>query len=347
MRSLILWLTFIVSLSYPSAHAAADTPYSLTQYVQDCESQGISVPEELNCDSGTELQVFKTVTDPKTGAAKKIPITDANFDSVVGDGTCDAPALVQQYNPSVGCMPGAKVQIIKPKKDDAVCAFICRRTDLRTPKGFFQDLSLICHNPRNGATCFFNSKVNLDQNQAKPLAHSGVRIPKPGSSPGAKTWMEPKELTVSACASCHDASPFIVTPNLGGFGETLRAASGTDVFGKYFVVSKGAPFDQPIWSQRMFLNESNSCASCHRIGSGVNGGCGYLRNAAVGQVKEFQPISEFFRKGFMPPEGHDALKDYEADLKRIALCCDDFDKAGRLKQPQTHQCSWQPIASGL
>lgn len=327
------WVSFIVVLSSVLASASP-----LSSYVNECEKAGIAIPDSVDCTKGEELPVFKSSCDNEGNILSHTRITPENFESQINYGQCDSPALVQKGNLRVGCMPGARIQLLPDTKGESVCAVICRRTHAGAPQNTFQDVSMICHRPETGATCFFNSKVDLQSKKIQKISH----LPRPGSKED-KVWMAPNELNQARCVNCHDSQPFLVTPNLGDFGKTLRKRAETPLKGNYFVVGTSAPFNEPRWKNRLHLNETNRCTRCHRIGSGSDGGCGYLREAAVGKNPNQPPHSCGYHKGWMPPKGHGSLDKYQEDLKHIRECCEDITADGELKP--SHKCQWEKIAT--
>lgn len=337
-----IFLSVILSVPTFSWGVAANTFLSQVEYVKQCESQGIVIPETFDCNAGEELPVYRSQCDDKGAVVEKLQITVENNNALNFRGDCDSPALVQQYNPQVACLPGARIQLITQPQGNSVCALVCRRTNNLTPIGRFQDMSLLCHNPDNGATCFFNSKVELipPANPVEIYSHAGSHILKPGANADT-VWMQPKELDAATCTRCHDKSPFLITPNLGKFGKTLREKSKTSPFGKYFVVGDALPFTHPVWKKRLVLDSpTNRCTSCHRMGTGSFGGCGHLRDSAVGKNSVLPKTSCGYERGWMPPQGHGALSTYQKDIAEIIACCRDWDGEGN--QVSNH-CKWKEI----
>ncbi len=159
-------------------------------------------------------------------------------------------------------------------------------------------------------------------------------------SPAEKNdlWMEPAELNVATCTNCHDARPFVTTPNLGAFGKKLRARFETLSQGHYRIVGNALPFTNPVWKDRYVLAEANRCTACHDIGAGRFGGCGHLRDTAVGQNSFMPAAARAIQQGWMPPKNHEPAA-AKKDVERIRMCCADFDSQGRRSnQPR---CEWK------
>ncbi len=308
-------------------------------YVDQCEAAGVVIPQKLSCADAEELPVFRSTCEAGN-KTKRIQITMENFELLVPNGECDHPALVQRNNPRVGCLPGARISWTESKQNATVCSIVCRRTNNSTPLGYFQDVSLICHNPKNGATCFFNSKVESLEGEATAglKSHSGENIPSPKET-NNQFWMKPRELEIATCTHCHDHSPFLTTPNLGAFGERMRARLSELSTGRYTVIGSELPFSSPLWKNRYVLAEPNSCTSCHEIGAGKWGSCGYLRDTAVGQNSNLPQTTCNLQQGWMPPpKFHGNKLELLKDITRIRNCCRDFDQHGQLKKHP--DCLW-------
>ena len=312
---------------------------TLRQYVSECEEADLESPANVNCAEGEELPV--SVTTPKTALnpEKKIQVTRDNYAAVMGHTSCDHPALVQSGNAETECIPNARVQVIKATKGDSFCVLLCRKTNRSLPENEFQDLSMICHERKKGSTCFFVSKVaHLFPDQPKEsFSYKDRDVLGPGS-PRQKLWMEPKDLDqASRCVNCHDADPFAISPNLGPFGKTFRTRTSTRTKDPYRIVGTKRPFTDKVWNERWFLAApDNGCTSCHRIGAGILGGCGYLREEAVGaSLKSHHSTTA--KLPWMPPSNTPAKASYKDDIEHIRTCCDERDH-GLLA---SKACHWQ------
>src|SRR5262249_29925350 len=99
---------------------------TLEGYAQKCdEAIGVAntVPD-FNCDSGTEV--------PTTHFA---------------NGLCDRPNVLNRT-----CDPGSRFQVLTNNADAYVVAH-CRKEGLS--QGEYNDIAVIQHNRKNGATCFY------------------------------------------------------------------------------------------------------------------------------------------------------------------------------------------------
>lgn len=338
--SVLLFTAFAVQAAVSRAYSSSSSPASqdyaaLSEYVAECNREELDIPDNLSCADGEELPVWQTLKNNR-----KVQVTLENYDQLsksVGI-SCDSPALVQRGNPQTECIPGARVQIIRKPKAENFCVMICRKTDLSLPHNEFQDIGLICHNPKSGSTCFFNSKVAvLHPNEpAKKFSYPEKNIPGPASRNNSM-WMEPKVLdTAARCVSCHDADPFIISPNLGAFGKKFRERTNSSVDDPYKIVGTKKPFINQEWKERLFLNESIQCTSCHRIATSVDGGCGYLRDEALGHSASLFH-SRIAKQPWMPP-GHEELD--AKDVERLHDCCNQHLSG---IAPSNGQCQWSPI----
>ena len=305
------------------------------EYVQQCQAAGVDIPGTLSCQAGTEITLTASTCNDEGEILSQEVLTPRGFRS--DPKQCDHPSLVQRLSPIAGCIPGDRF-VWKKLSNGTLCAMVCRRTMLLGALDEFTDISLICHQPKNGATCFFNSNVDVIFGKG----YRGDQILPPGH-PKQTVWKEPEGLNESRCIDCHDKSPFLITPNLKQLKGTIY--KDYQPGGKYWVVGDKKPFAAAVWKNRYVLDEPNACTTCHDIGSGIHGGCGHLRDVATGRSSYLSPTQCGFEKGFMPPKHFGNVGEFEKDIQRIEQCCRDFNDEGLLKPEGL--CRWKKLESFL
>ena len=135
--------------------------------------------------------------------------------------TCDRPAMLL-YETSEGskpvfgqCSPYSRVLDLSDG-DKQISAF-CRRKYLRDPQSpMYDEVDIILHSVKNGATCWFHSELTQDP---EGRGFDSSRVPPPnevtppkGQVAAADYWWSPAKTATKQCGSCHDADPFMYSP---------------------------------------------------------------------------------------------------------------------------------------
>lgn len=218
----------------------------------------------------TSFQVFEQVET--ANGSKKWQLTDGNYISITRDGTeefpsdtstkCDRPELLRT---DFHCGPYAVVGRIKGSNPEVQWVYVVRRYRPVKPSdpdfNTSQDIALIGHHPRTGATIFF---------QWYGSQKDAATIPSPMTEPekAKNFWLSPSATANINCNACHSADPFIHSPYL----QQVKLKSGesvvpSDPFGPYYFLQsgQGQPFSR--WAQpSVITSDGNRCVSCHRIG---------------------------------------------------------------------------------
>jgi PAN domain len=219
-----------------SVDGVSDT---LAQYAAKCDAATTITVPPFSCSNGTEV--------PGQGQG----------------GRCDRPNVLNG-----ACDPGSKFQVLPGGNADAVAVAHCRRVGLPANGNTFNDIAVIQHNKKNGATCFYQALTNLP----------GDNIPAPAAgelahwADGQGHWISPKGTEGIGCTGCHDSGGFIrseylaqmkTPPNAlpstaAGFNNqtTLLRYVGRDFATNrsWSITTANAPGDNGL-----------SCTACHRL----------------------------------------------------------------------------------
>jgi len=236
----------VLALAALPAPARSETTENVLSYGAQCAAL-IAPIKPFNCLDGEII--------PITLNGK--PVTDQSPPD------CDRPT--QLLAPSVKwpegrCVPFSRALLLADGA--AQVTALCRRKRFR-PAGDprFEEVDVVAHSVRTGATCWFAAHRDDDE----PFAASRVPPPdelKPpdGQVAAASFWNGPVEVAHESCAGCHDNSPFMFSP----FMSQVWHKVPTDAFGRYENI--GAAFKR--WaSMKSFDPPGNTCTGCHRIGT--------------------------------------------------------------------------------
>jgi len=271
---------------------------------------------------------------------------------------CDSPPLLGLGGSDGQCVPYSRVGTLPGKNaggatdPDIQWAFICRRYSLRAdpndPK--FEDVAVVGHNRKTGATCFFQMLHDvdhgLDATRVPPPSEAPEATP-PGSTKAADFWLRPEQTASIQCNNCHDNDAFIHTPYID---QVTKVVNGSTVplvppgpnlkasppeKSRYRFI--GAPFQESVaapwrWPKPMRLQPlGNACTTCHNIGEHKS--CNYFSSIAGGQINPTdvsQYGSTWPHSHWMPPDiessgmtENDWKLDFAASLKQISDCCTD------------------------
>lgn len=213
----------------------------------------LPTPEELRCSTGDAIKTFKL----EDGAEVEIT-EDAT------DGECTNPALLGDVDKSVACLAGSRLGQIT--KGGSHFKFICRKKAHRAAGGAnrFDDFGIIGHNPRTGATCFWDDN---DGALARG-AYDGESIPAIDLTRGetslvdAYTEVFSDASAATSCLGCHDNDPFLYTSFLKG---TSFANPRAIRMGRYWRVAMDGT-RAATGNEYLTSPAARACTSCHRIG---------------------------------------------------------------------------------
>jgi hypothetical protein len=244
-----------------------------------------------------------------------IPITLNDVELPAGlhspSGKCDRPVLLPLGSDGqcvpyarIGRLPGTNPQTgeLDP---DIQWVFIARRYKIRTNPDdpTFEDVAIIGHNRKTGATAFFQM---LDTQNGK----NATRVPSPmekaaetpaGFPTAQEFWLPPARTAQIGCNRCHDSDPFVHSPYVNQVltGDQEQVVP-SDPYGPYTFIGTRAftAWDAP----QQFVPDSNACTACHRIG--VNYSSGSFAQWAAGELAPSQlsaTYGSYPSSHWMPP----------------------------------------------
>lgn len=213
---------------------------TLAEYAAKCDAAtGIHVPV-FSCNDGVEV--------PGQGN---------------GSGLCDHPNVLNGR-----CDPGSKFQVLPGRSADAAAVAHCRRVGLPADGSTFNDIAVIQHNKKNGATCFYQALNNLPgQNIPAPIG--GEAAP---WADGVGHWISPRGTEAIGCTGCHDSGGFIRSNYLAQLKTPPHAlpsnATGFDnattplrYVGRDYATNRS----WSITTSNAANDPGPSCTACHRL----------------------------------------------------------------------------------
>ena len=255
-----------------SASGKSDT---LINYAKKCyQATGINVPA-FNCANGVLI--------PGQG---NTPATTRNATQ------CTRPDVLGGV-----CDPGSRFQVLPGRTANAVAVALCRKVGLPIAGNKYNDIAVIQHNKKNGATCFYQALPDKEKNI--PLLGN---VPAPGVQgtaawqPNRPGWMNPKATEVIGCTGCHDNGAFIRSPYLAQLTKpphklptTADGYNNLDTPLKYV----GLDYTQNrSWNIKLTNPNASdrSCVACHRLAtSNISKSEG---SAAILAVISTQPMQD-------------------------------------------------------
>lgn len=237
------------------------------------------VPITATATDGTVTTIDKTTTN--------WPLTSAQQ---AATRQCDRPAWLT-YGSQAQCAPFTRIGRYTNSKGTNYVV-ICRRESVKPiDDPNFDIVGVIAHNPTSGKTCFFNNHLD-----GTPT--DGTKIPPPNMPTSDRYWMDYGAIKDQACATCHDADPYIHTPWMDGALDAKKHAIvpkiGEDpaytLTTKYSLhAAESFMHDaksRQDWAQPEHLTNAGSCGSCHRIGT--RGSSEFLSAMSVGDQRTLQ-----------------------------------------------------------
>jgi|KBSMisStaDraftv2_1062788.scaffolds.fasta_scaffold10828_5 hypothetical protein len=212
---------------------------TLAQYAAKCDAAtGIHVPS-FSCGNGTEV--------PGQGNGV----------------TCDRPNVLNGQ-----CDPGSRFQVLPGGNADAVAVAHCRRVGLPANGNTFNDIAVIQHNKKNGATCFYQALTNLPGNNI-PAPSGGESAP---WADGKGHWIDPPGTEGIGCTGCHDSGGFIRSEYLAQMKTAPNAlpsnATGFDnqtTMLRYVGLDYATNRSWSITTANAAGDAGPSCTACHRL----------------------------------------------------------------------------------
>lgn len=186
--------------------------------------------------------------------------------------TCDRPALLPNGPESDGqCVPGSR--ILNLSNANHQVSVMCRQKRIRPKDSLnFDEIDVIAHNPKTGATCWFQATATSGG------AIDGTAVPSPTDPSSGNFYNRPEAVVHDGCGNCHDNDPFMYSPFVGQVWGWVPV----NPFGRYFHVNlPELEFDS--WPTTQISPRDSTCTGCHRIG--VNETCGQLANWATGRER--------------------------------------------------------------
>lgn len=265
------------------------TPYAgpvtdQQEYMRACEAELGEFPP-FNCYEGVQIPI--TVTD---SSGTRFVTREQDLEE---GQKCDRPSRLS------GCVPYSYVGV-KTNSRGSLFTFICRLYEFRAPIGttsdgrplvMFEDLGVIGHNPRSGASCFW--AVPIDGK-----LFDGTQIPRPGSDEDASFypergfWYTLPALAGSGCTTCHDNDPYVQTP----WVQQVKVVPSVPLTSYHSVAADqlNALAQVTDWSPAQRLKEPDAapCLSCHRLSNRFT--CASLVEDATGDKLRIMPTTAHF-----------------------------------------------------
>jgi hypothetical protein len=239
--------------------------------------------------------------------------------------TCANPALLDLMPVEQACTRGSRLgQVVT---ETAIFRFICRRTPDGTA---YDDMGVIGHNPKTGATCFWTSIDEKRTDGAMPALD--VTDGDPAKLDALARAMQ-LAYEGDKCVACHDGDPYVYTPHLEG---VWRWDIDAYRFGPYKQVRIDGP-PTPIPHRHLVSEEAAPCTTCHRIADGET--CATFVPSSAGVLAEGLPYQPELRGSrtlahWMPHPRGVWTPTLEAAVAHIQKCC---------AAPDAASCRWAPI----
>lgn len=244
----------------------------LINYAKKCyEATGINVPA-FNCANGVLI--------PEQG---NTPATNRNATQ------CNRPDVLNGV-----CDPGSRFQVLPGRTANAVAVALCRKSGLPIAGNKYDDIAVIQHNKKNGATCFYQALGNLPGKVPAPKAVKIVG--KQAWQSKGNGWLSPAETEMIGCTGCHDSGAFIRSPYLTQLTKPPHTLPNTaDGFNNLDTPLKYVGLDYTqnrSWSIKLTNPNASdrSCVACHRLAtSSISKSEG---SAAILAVISTQPMQD-------------------------------------------------------
>ena len=276
--------------------------------------------EDVQCGAGTPIVVHRADLSGDDAILEPAP---------PGTRKCANPSLL-----TGSCRQGSRLGELR--HDDVIMRWICR-DPYRDRDGsvIYEDVALIGHNTRTGATCFWDDVDDVLHDDDMPALDLSTATEAERREHDATFQFESGEV----CVQCHDHDPFVYTPYLASTGWTPVAVKGP-----YSMVGLDRT-PRPTGVRHLVSPEAAPCTSCHRLGDQAT--CRRFAADAMGLQKDAfyeddirtaaEPGNPHWRLAYWMPgeplasrEAWDAT--FAAAREAILDCCED-----------PTACDWEPV----
>ena len=253
-----------VAAASPLALTAPDSIGTLTtaSYARQCAAAiGSSVPDFDCVADGVEIPI------ERYGQAVGSTPDDCDNPAQLGD---TRPCSIRTYLGRIDA-DSHPATVTDP---DAETVFVCRKYTELDDSDLFQDIAVIHHNRRSGATCWYQSPTSPSLRMRKevpsPEAAIGSRpAGAPAAAPGEEfvRWLSPSATESINCYRCHSADPYIRTPYVNEVAENGRPVLPSRPRGPYW---NYAFHDWDTDNDATVPNanapgNAGGCIGCHRL----------------------------------------------------------------------------------
>ena len=245
------------------------------------DEAGIALCQSCRCKAAFD-DWLPPVTEMQCANAEPIvtyhaTLTDTDF--TLGP---SPPSAMTCANPSLltgSCRQGSRLGRID--HDDVTVYWICRDPYLELGgETIYEDMAVIGHNRRTGATCFWDD-VNhvMHDDDAPPLDLREATDDERASFVERFAYADG-----SNCVQCHDHDPFLYTPYLQSTDWSSVAANK----GPYHVVEIDGSA-RPTNVQHLVSPDAAPCTTCHRLGS--DNTCSFFARDALAdhKIDDYEP----------------------------------------------------------
>jgi hypothetical protein len=239
-------VAMILVLATQQAPVRSATPENVLSYGAQCAALITSI-QPFDCRDGEII--------PITRNGK--PVTDQSPPD------CDRPTqlLAPEVKwPEGRCVPFSRVLLLADGPTQVTA--LCRRKRFRSESDpRFEEVDVVAHSVRTGATCWFAAHRDDDEPfEASRVPPPDEVTPPVGKVAAASFWNGPVKVAHEDCAGCHDNSPYMFSPFMGQVWHKVP----TDPFGRYENIGAAFTRSGPMESVDP---PDNTCTGCHRIGT--------------------------------------------------------------------------------
>jgi hypothetical protein len=259
----------------PALDACADACFDLTSeagvavcHACRCKAafdDWLPSTDELQCENAEPIVTYHAELSDDGHALGPAPI---------GSTQCANPALL-----TGSCLQGSKLG--RADRGDVTVYWICRDPYLDLDGSvIYEDMAVIGHNTRTGATCFWDDVNDVThEDDAPPLD-----LLEATEEDRARSIEVFKYNDGSSCVTCHDHDPFLYTPYLQ---STSWASVAADKGPYHLVDLHGVPRSTGV--MHLVSPQADACTSCHRIGS--ENTCSYFAPDSLGvhKIDAYEP----------------------------------------------------------
>lgn len=256
------------------------------------------------------------------------------------------PAGWECANPSLltgSCRQGSVLGRLE--HGDTVLQWICRDRYLDLDGSvLYEDVALIGHNTRTGATCFWDDVDDAIHDDDMPALDLTTATDEERARHDAVFDFAGGDV----CVQCHDHDPFIYTPYL----ESTGWISGAMNKGPYGMVALDGTV-RPTGTQHLVSPEAGPCLTCHRLGS--ENTCRRFAPDAMGMGKDdgyepevrsaAEPGSPHWRLAHWMPSVASPIADFAMWLSTFGSARDHILECCESPGEDVGACRWEPVQS--